>query len=69
MEIPGTDEQVVGVVGGDGEHADSSMSERCRQGSQNPGLCEVERAGDAETRETAVGLYIGRDGGFGANNG
>jgi len=69
LEVDLREEQMVGVVGREGEDADASASKRARDRFENADLGEIERATDAEAPEAPLRLRFPWDGSFGTDDG
>jgi len=66
--VPGQ-EQVVGVVGGEGKDADTGQGQGLRQRLEDARLREIQGAGDAETPESPLGFRVRGDSSLQADDG
>ena len=70
VEVGGVNEEVVGVVGGDGEDADAGSGQRRGQGRDDANVGgEVEGAFDPQAAPVAVGDHSGGISGIGGDGG
>ncbi len=66
--VPGQ-EQVVGIIRGEGKDADAGSGQGHRKRLENAGLGEIEGPGDAEAAEAALGSHVRGDGSLQADDG